>query len=62
MGDVFEERSPQFRMYTTTKGYCVAMQCKRANCHYHGSFEYDGLAVDLARTVIAGHPEHRLTN
>lgn len=66
LGDVFEAKAPQFNMDMADTGqnvgWRVAMRCKRTKCRYHGSFEYDGLTMDLARSVAAGHAEYRLTN
>ena len=61
LGDVYDEQNPQFRIYADN-GYHVSMCCKRGKCSYRGTFDYDGLAVDLATSVLAGHAEHRLIN
>jgi hypothetical protein len=59
LGDVYEGQNPQFRMYTD-HGHHVSIRCKRGKCRYKGTFNYDGLAVDLATSVLAGHAEHWL--
>lgn len=63
LGDVYDEQSPQFRIYNDGHhAYYVAVNCKRGKCSYRGTFNYDGLAVDLAGAVLAGHAEHQLTH
>ncbi|OCB20819.1 hypothetical protein A5674_04170 [Mycobacterium malmoense] len=59
LGDVYEGQNPQFRMYTD-HGHHVFIRCRRGKCRYTGTFNYDGLAVDLAASVLGGHPEHQL--